>query len=311
MIRGTLTILLVLTPTIWADTVTLRSEAYVRGPQVKLADLASIDGEHADVLGDLDVTVAASPGAAKRISAALVESRVRGAGFDAAQVEVKGAPVISATTLHLEITPGMLTEDLRAYIRREMPWEPSAALVDVNAPATEYHVADGKVTVEWRPDPQYEYLGQGNFRGDIYVDGEPQRTVFARATVSAFESVVVASQPIARGDIISSANARLEKRELSVLDPGTFFSLQDAKGRVAKTTIQPGQPLTSRRLEMPTLVERNQLVSVETRVGGLTIRGQAKALADGVAGDVIMLQNIVSNQKFNGVVRPDGVVEVQ
>jgi len=311
MMRVACLVVLAAMPAVSADTVTLREEAYVRGPQVKLAEVAEIEGEHVDVLRDLEVVVAAAPGGAKRISAALVETRVRDAGFDSAQVAVKGAPVVSATTLHLEITPGMLTEDLRAYIRKEMPWDPSAALVDVTAPATEYHVADGDVSVVWRPDPQYEYLGPGNFRGEIRVNGEMQRTVFARATVSAYESVVVATQPIARGDLISSANARLEKRELSALDPGAFFSMQDTAGRIAKTTIQPGQALTARRLEMPTLVERNQLVSIETRVGRLMIRGQAKALADGAAGDMILLLNVASNQKLSGVVRPDGVVEVQ
>lgn len=302
---------LAIAPVVSADTVTLRDEAYVRGPQVKLAEVADIDGEHADALRELDVVSAAAPGVGKRISAALVEARVRGAGFDAAQVAVRGAPLVNATTLHLEITPGMLTEDLRSYIRKEMPWDPSAALVDITAPETEYHVADGEVSVVWRPDPQYEYLGKGNFRGEIRVNGEVQRTVFARANVSAYESVVVASQPIARGDHIGPANARLEKRELSALDPGAFFSMQDVAGRIAKTTIQPGQALTGRRLEMPTLVERNQFVSVETRVGRLMIRGQAKALADGSAGDVILLLNVASNQKLSGVVRPDGVVEVR
>ena len=302
---------LAIAPVVSADTVTLRDEAYVRGPQVKLAEVADIDGEHADALRELEVVSAAAPGVAKRISAALVEARVRNAGFDAAQVSVAGAPTVNATTLHLEITSGMLTEDLRAYIRKEMPWDPSAALVDVTAPETEYNVADGEVSVVWRPDPQYEYLGQGNFRGEIRVNGEVQRMVFARANVSAYESVVIASQPIARGDLISSANARLEKRELSALDPGAFFSMQDVTGRIAKTTIQPGQALTGRRLEMPTLVERNQFVPVETRVGRLMIRGQAKALADGSAGDVILLLNVASNQKLSGVVRPDGVVEIQ
>jgi flagella basal body P-ring formation protein FlgA len=309
--RGVLAMVLAITPAAWADTITLRDDVYVRGPQVKLAEVADIDGEHAGVLGDLEVASAAAPGLAKRISAALVEARVRGAGFGADQVTMKGAPAVSATTLHLEITPGMLVEDLRAYVRREMPWDPSAALVDITAPQTEYQVPDGKVSVTWRPDPQYEYLGQGNFRGEISVDGQVQRTVFARATVAAYEFVVVATQPIARGDVISATNARLDKRELSALDPGAFFSMQDATGRIAKTTIHQGQALTARRLELATLVERNQLVPVETHVGQLIIRGQAKALADVAAGEVILLLNVASNQKLSGVVRPDGVVEVQ
>ncbi len=211
---------------------------------------------------------------------------------------------------HLEISGGMLAEDLRAQLRREMPWDAEAAVVDVTLPAGDFRVSDGEVAVVWRKDPQYEYLGPGAFRGEVRVDGRVERTVFARVNIAAYDAVVVAVQPISRGDIIGAGNARLEKRELSALDPGAFFSMEEAAGRVARTTILPGQTLNARRLELPALVKRNQLVAVEVRVGGLVIRGEAKAQSNAAAGDTVVCMNSASNLKFSGVVRADGVVEV-
>jgi len=294
-----------------ADTVTLRSEAFVRGAQVRLVDVADIAGDHATELSAIELGMAAAPGVAKRLTASVIEARVRSAGFDATAVEVRGAPAVTATTMSLELSAGSLAEDLRAFIRREMPWDSDAALVDVTPPAGDLQLPDGDVTVVWRPDPQYEYLGAGNFRGEIRVDGEVARTVFAKANVAAYDAVVVATQPLSRGDVVGPNNVRLEKRELSTLDAGAYFSLDEAVGRVARSSIQPGQTLTARRLDLPKLVKRSQLVAVETRIGGLVIRGQAKAQSDGAAGDIVTLANGSSGEKFSGVVRPDGVVEVK
>ncbi len=294
-----------------ADTVTLRAQAYVRGGQVRLADVADIAGGRADELRAVELGAAAAPGVSKRLDASLITARVLSAGFDAAAVEVRGAPAVTVTTMSLELSAGSLAEDLRAFIQREMPWDADAALVDVTPPPGDLRLPDGDVTVVWRPDPQYEYLGAGNFRGEVRVNGEVARTVFAKANVAAYDAVVVATQPLGRGDVVGPNNARLEKRELSTLDAGAFFSMDEAAGRVARTSIQPGQVLTSKRLDRPILVKRNQFVAVETRVGGLIIRGQAKSQSEGAVGDVVTCANLSSGDKFSGVVRADGVVEVK
>lgn len=313
MIRLTLTALTVwlVAPAIWADTVTLRTEAYIQGPAVRLGDVADIQGENAAALANIELLPAASPGSVKRLSAGLVESRLLAEGFDPNAVDVDGARNIAATTLHLDVTRGMLAEDLRAHILREMPWDIDAATVDVVAPAADYRVPDGDVSIEWRADPQYRYLGQGSFRGEIRVNDRVERAFYAKANIAAYDAVVVAQQPIARGDRISAANVRMEKREISSLREGAFFDLGDVIGQIAKSAIQAGQPLSERRIALPLLVKRNQYVTVETRVGSLVIRGQARATQDGSAGDLINCINTASDEQFTGVIRRDRVVEVQ
>jgi flagella basal body P-ring formation protein FlgA len=293
-----------------ADTVNLRAEAFVSGPSVRLGDIAEIRGENAAVLAGIEIVPAASPGSIKRLSAGVVESRLHAEGFDSTGVKVEGARNIAATTMHLDVTRGMLAEDLRAYILREMPWDAHAATVDVIPPAADFRVPDGDVIIEWRADPQYRYLGQGSFRGEIRVDGRVEQALYAKASVAAYDDVVVAVQPISRGDRVTTSNARLEKRELSSLNQGAYFDLREVLGLVAKSTVQAGEPLTDRRLAMPILVKRNQYVAVETRIGSLIVRGQARALQEGAAGDFVNCENPSSDQQFTGRVRPDGVVEV-
>ncbi len=294
-----------------ADTVTLRDQAFVPGPAVRLGDVADIRGENAAALANVELVPAATPGSVTRLTAGLVESRLHAEGFSSDAVEVSGARSIAATTMHLDVTRGMLSEDLRAHIAREMPWEMDAAMIEVVTPAADFRVPDGDVSIEWRADPQYRYLGQGSFRGEILVDGRVEQAFYAKANIAAYDNVVVAVQPIARGEIISRANVSLEKRELSALREGAYFDVQDVAGMVARAAIQPGQPLSDRRLAMPLLVKRNRYVSVETRIGSLVVRAQARALQDGAAGDAINCENTGSGEEFTGVVRRDGVVEVR
>lgn len=293
-----------------ADTVTVKREAYVKGPMVYLGDIATIEGENAGALADIEVMNAAAPGASKRINAALIEARLRGAGYEAPQVRLTGAPYVQARTLHLDVTRGMIEEALREHIRDTMPWDVDAAMVEVVSSTGDFQVSDGDVSIEWRPNPQYDYLGPGTFRGAILVDGEVEETFYGKANVEAYDDVVVAMRPIQRGDRITRSNVRLDKRELASLRHGAFFSLDDVAGHVARSTIQPGQEITERKIELPRLVKRNQIIPVETRIGGLTIRGRARALSDAAAGDVVNCLNLSSKEEFVGVLRPDGVLQV-
>ena len=293
-----------------ADTITLKEAVYVKGPKVLLGDVAVVEGVDADYLRTIEIVRAAAPGAARRVNAALVRTRLIEGGFDESEVEVRGPRNVVATTLHLKITRGMIAEGLREFIRQEMPWEPDATIVNVLPPPSDYIVSDGEVDFRWVPNPQYRYLGMGSFRGEILVDGQVEKTFYTKASISTYEQVAVATSSIRRGDPLSSANVRLENRELSALKGASFFSLDDVIGYVAKTTIMQGQVITPRKVAPPVLIRRNQLIPVVTTVGALTIRGQARALTQAAAGDVVKAMNLRSKEEFVGILRGDGVLVV-
>ena len=72
----------------------------------------------------------------------------------------------------------------------------------------------------------------------------------------------------------------------------------------------PDAPLRPEDLGAPALVERNQIVSLVYRSGGLVILADGRALARGAEGDVIRVMNLASKTTVSGRVGPDGRILV-
>ena len=293
-----------------AGTLTLKEEAFVRGPYVLLGEVADIEGPNAKALSRIEVTLAALPGSSKRLDAALVESQLRRAGVSTEDWKIQGNRYVMATTLHLDLTQEMIAEDLRQFVARHMPWDPMDTVIEVSAPPRTFTVPDGVLDIRWRPNPQYTYLGLGTFRGEISVDGQVARIVLGKATVRTYEDVIVASRGIARNETLSASNMRLEQRELSTRYSDIFFSMDDLRGYVAKSSIYEGQVITGSRLARAKIIKRNQIVNVETSIGSLTVRTVAKTTMDAAIGDRVTCKTLESKELFVGVLRADGVVVV-
>lgn len=294
-----------------AEPLALKPSATVTGPDVRLWDVVEAD---ADALRDLQNVVlrpAARPGQSVHVQAALVQARLEEAGYRSDEFDLGGADLVEVHTPAVELTRETVEDSLRAYIEREMPWSPEEAFIDLQAPSFNIDLPVGEVTFRWRPAPRYQYLGTGSFRGEVLVDGEPQRTVVARANIEAYGDVVVALNDIPRGKVVTPNDVDIEERAMSALPRGAVRSIDEVLGQVARSTIFPGQVLTGRRVEARKLFLRGQLVPVEAKAGGLTVRTVAKAREDGVAGDVVRCQNADSEREFWGTVREDGVVVVE
>ena len=292
------------------NTVVFHQEAYVKGPAVHLSDIADIKGDAATVLGDIELVPAASPGRSRRVDAALVRSRLLGAGIDPADVSFDGARSVVTKTLYLDLTKEMLAEDLRAFIMAEMPWDPEDAAIDIMSAGSNTVIPDGDLVIAWRASPQYRWFGPGTFRGEIHIDGELVRSLIAKANIDAYVDVVVAERDIPRGKLLMASDFRLEKRALSNLIRSPLRDINAAVGSVARNPIYPGDVITSRHLRARVLIKRNELATVQTRVGTLVVTGRARALMDGHAGDAIVLVNPQSKKEITGVVQGDGTVVV-
>ncbi len=300
-----------LAPCAPADTVELKEKAYVKGPEVCLGDVAKIESPNKQKLAGIELASAALPGDTRRLDAGLVKSRIENAGFDTEDLELTGARAVHAVTLHQEVNPDIVAESLHGYIESQMPWDPQDTEIDVTRPLQKIVVPDGELHFEWRPAPSYKYIGSGSFRLAVQVDGIVRKTMTCSATVEPYVETVVAKRDLVRGELISSRDITTEKRRLSSLDGATFTSCDELSGYVARTTVFPGQVITSRKVEPRTVVKRNQIVTVQTFAGGLMLQGRAKALSDACAGDLLVCQNIESKQQFQGIVRNDGIVIVQ
>ncbi len=291
--------------------VQLREQVHVPGPTVVLRELAEIIGPHAEELGDIEIGNAALPGQNRTFQRSLVQSILAREGYTESQVDIKGPRLLRVTTIYQEVNAETVEKSLREFIETNMPWDPTDATIDLMVPSMTTVVPDGDVAIVWRSYPQYRYIGQGAFRGEIHVNGETQKTLVCRANIEAFGPVVVSARDIPRGTVITENDIHIEQRALSSLARGTAEDPADVIGAVARRTIFPDQVITSRHVQARTLVNRHQTVVVEARAGAMIARSQARALSDGGVGDEVRLRNPDSGEEFSGQVREDGVVVVR
>ncbi|VDC20330.1 flagellar basal body P-ring formation chaperone FlgA [Pseudogemmobacter humi] len=105
---------------------------------------------------------------------------------------------------------------------------------------------------------------------------------------------------IAEGDLMLAA---------AVIE-GALTSTEAAVGQETRRAIYAGRPVRTGDLGPPALVERNALVALEYRAGGLVIRAEGRALARGAAGETIRVMNIESKTTVTGLIGPDGLIHV-
>jgi flagella basal body P-ring formation protein FlgA len=306
-----LTMVLLSAGTAWSEAVVqLKDEAFIKGPKVMLGDLVEVDeGLLSERLAEVEISPAALPGGSRNFSASLVAARMRTAGVK--DVSVTGSPRVRATTLHIDISREMMAASLENHIELEMPWDPARTEIEIPFPGSDIRAPEGDMEIRWRANPQYKFIGPGAFRGEVLIDGEVYRRVSIRANIESYKEIVVAATDIPRGRPVMPSHLELEMTPISKMPRGAFTSFDEAVGLMARKTIFPGHPLTSRSVEAKRLVKRNQMVPVEVRNGRVHLQHRARAMMDGRAGDVIVCANPATKEEFQGRVRADGVVEVQ
>lgn len=142
-------------------------------------------------------------------------------------------------------------------------------------------------------------------------DGEAALwSIFVTVKVADLRPVLVATRSIPPGQPITADMLRTENRDLASLPSGHIDRLDAVIGRSLRRPLAPGAPLTPDALAMAKLVKRGMMVMLVGRSGGLEVRTQGKALADGGDGDRIAVENLSSRRVVQGVIRDGGTVGV-
>lgn len=117
---------------------------------------------------------------------------------------------------------------------------------------------------------------------------------------------LVATRVIRAHEVISKDAVTLVAAEI----PGAMTDATLAIGLEARVAIYPGRPVLTDNIGPAAVVERNQIVSLSYRAGGLIIRTEGRALDRGGAGEVIEVMNLASKTKVSGRIGPDGSIEL-
>jgi len=294
--------------------VSLQPDSTVRGPEIRLGEIADIHGGDLAVVERLRAVAVARaplPGLTRSLDMSYLKARLRMAHVDPAGLVLDFPPVISVTTASRQISSGDLVAAVREHILAARPEDADRLSVQsVGVTPAALVVPAGQLELKVRSRAPAELLGSTSVTVEVWVDGALARTVSVAVRVGVATEVLVAARPIARGRTITLDDVRIERRELSagqepLHDPGA------AQGRRASRNIAPGEPVLASLVIDPPLIRRGDVVQLTAEGRGVRAIAQGEAKEDGKAGDVIRVRNLTSNRVVYGLVDAERSVRVQ
>ena len=113
--------------------------------------------------------------------------------------------------------------------------------------------------------------------------------------------VLIATRPIARGQLLTAADVAVQTPPRSTrLASGRvpFYTLDGALGQEASRVIRAGEIVTADVCLPPMMIERGEIVTVLSAGGGISIRRNAKALSNARQGDVAEVELLNSRERL-------------
>ena len=122
--------------------------------------------------------------------------------------------------------------------------------------------------------------------------------------------VLTLVRAVQAGELVSDDQFQITERDIALLPFGHLEDLEPIRGQQFRRALPVGATPAPADLVPPHWVKRGQLIQLISRSGGIEVRAEGKALADGAAGHRVRVENRSSRRVVEGVVLAPGVVEV-
>lgn len=140
--------------------------------------------------------------------------------------------------------------------------------------------------------------GTHRFRVLPLLNGSLQE-LFVDVEFSERQLAVVATAPLRRGELLTAARVELRRLPRGKTAEGAFEQVEEVLGLEASRSLREGEPLTHDNCIGPVLVRRGEAVTVFSGGGGVTVRVQAIARAEGRAGDLVEVEAFDRSERFD------------
>jgi len=133
-------------------------------------------------------------------------------------------------------------------------------------------------------------------------------TLFVPVVVRAFAPALVASRPLAAGQVISASDVQIHEADVS--QPGALSDPAQAVGRTISMGLNPGALLRSDMLRAQQVVAQGDAVKVQVVGPGFAISSEGTASAHATDGQSVQVR-MASGRTLTGTARAGRVVEVK
>ncbi len=135
-------------------------------------------------------------------------------------------------------------------------------------------------------------------------------SIYISAVIKTYQSVLVLTQPLQRGDSITRQHLSLERRDVSSLRGDFISDIEQIQNKQAVRPMQTGTLLSMRNITEPKLIKRGDKITISSVLPDFAIRMNGLAMMDGVKGQNIRIKNQSSGRIINATVIEPGLVSV-
>ena len=291
--------------------IALAPEARVRGTEIRLGDVAAIEGADAALVARaraLELGYAPAPGYSRLLELERI----------AAQVERELGPPAFAGSRACRVWPlaeRVSAETLRAAAAAEL----ARALEGVDATsepignALETVVPQGLAPagLRVRPVVRPSYSGVVSVPVEVLVDGSAYHTVWTSWRVQIYQTLPVLARPVSAGEQLTPE--LFQNRRVAVDGPGAGRALVGplVLGAVAARDLCAGAPVTSLDVHRPIAVRAGDMVSLEVRSGAVSARVAAVARHSGAIGDRVRVAPQNGGEELVGLLVARELVRIE
>jgi flagella basal body P-ring formation protein FlgA len=119
---------------------------------------------------------------------------------------------------------------------------------------------------------------------------------FTGSIAETFEALVP-TRAIAQGEVVRASDLVPARRPKSEAAPNVIREVEQAAGMVAKRALRAGQAVRQSDFAKQELVTRNQSVTINYEVPGITVSIRGQALEPGGQDDLINVLNVQSKKR--------------
>jgi len=156
----------------------------------------------------------------------------------------------------------------------------------------------------------------GELKGRVAVgvrcpDAAHLWSIFVPVSITHFAEVVITTQSLARGQVITKDHIALQRRPLTRLYNGYILSLDQVIDRELKQSVPRGAILSTQTIQQQMLIKRGQNIVIVAKNSSIYVRSQGVALSDGRVGGKIKVKNVFTNKIVEGTITYDGIIEIK
>lgn len=135
-------------------------------------------------------------------------------------------------------------------------------------------------------------------------------SLFITAQIKIFQEVVVVTQPVKRGDILTEELLSLQKLDLGLQKTGYLTEVSAVLGKQVLHPLAANSPLNIRDFAQAVIIKRGDNVLITSGNPNVRIEMQGVAMMDAAAGQNIRVKNISSGRVIMANAIKSGVVMV-